>query len=155
MKGSSSELEFFAIRGNIVQANDFVESFMLGCGFQLKEILSMVLAVEEAVTNIVMHGYRGINGNISLKADFDGSKVTITIEDSGVPFDPMKSKISTVVDDNGDQVPSIKAGLEDRPIGGLGIHLIKSSVDDVEYTFYDGKNSLKLMKSFVPATNAV
>jgi anti-sigma regulatory factor (Ser/Thr protein kinase) len=61
----------------------------------------------------------------------------ITFEDEGIPYDPLKK------DD-----PDITLSVEDRPIGGLGIFMVKKSMDDVSYEYSDGKNRLTIRKSF-------
>jgi len=94
------------------------------------------LAVEEAVVNIIHHAYPDRPGDIELRwqKDPDRARVTIEIEDSGVPFD-----IRTAPE------PDLKAGLADRKIGGLGIHFIRTLAEAVDYRRENGKNVLTLV----------
>ena len=113
----------------------FIDEVMSSAGFSKKKMSDIELAVEEAVINIIQHGYRGIEGTILIKSDFYGDCLTLTIEDQAPRFDP------TQLD-----MPDLSADLEERPIGGLGIHLIKSLADEIKYEFRDGKNVLILKK---------
>ncbi|NTV28285.1 MAG: SpoIIE family protein phosphatase, partial [Methanothrix sp.] len=113
----------------------FIDEVMSFAGFGKKKISDIELAVEEAFINIIQHGYRGSEGTILIKSDFYDGCLTLKIEDQAPRFDP------TQLD-----MPDISADLEERPIGGLGIHLIKSLVDEIKYEFRDGKNVLILKK---------
>jgi serine/threonine-protein kinase RsbW len=114
--------------------SEFIEELMRTSGFDSKAIMEVQLAVEEACTNIALYAYPGREGNIHIKARA-GDGLILSIEDDGTPFDPTK------LDD-----PLMQADAEERPIGGLGIYLIKTYVDGVSYESKDGKNILTLVK---------
>ena len=108
--------------------------------FKLDESLSgsLNLALEEAVTNVMMYAYpAGTTGDISLDVSARSHAVTFTLTDAGKPFDPTRSK---EVD--------ITAGVEERPIGGLGIHLIRQIMDEVRYERRGEENVLLLTKKY-------
>lgn len=98
------------------------------------------LALEEAVTNVMMYAYPGRNdGKVFVEytefTDADGKRLIFTISDSGIPFDPTKKEeVDT----------SLSA--EERGIGGLGIHLVRQLMDEVKYARNDDKNILTLVK---------
>ena len=95
------------------------------------------LAVEEAVVNVIMYAYPdGRKGEvaIALECPTDGF-ADVEISDSGVPFNPLEYKKA-----------DLETPLEDRPIGGLGIHLVKEIMDTVDYSYTDGHNVLHLRK---------
>jgi len=117
--------------------SEFIEKLMSESGFGLKEIMEVQLAVEEACTNVVLYAYpgRGREGYIHITAKV-GDGLILSIEDEGTPFDPTKH-----------DAPSIQSSAEEQPIGGLGIHLIKTYVDEVSYEFRDGKNVLRMVKN--------
>jgi serine/threonine-protein kinase RsbW len=115
--------------------SEFMEELMSASGFGSKEIMEVQLAAEEACTNIALYAYPGREGNIHITAE-SGDRLILSIEDEGTPFDPTKR-----------DVPLIQANAEERPIGGLGIHLIKTYVDDISYEFKEGKNILRLAKN--------
>ena len=92
------------------------------------------LALEEAVCNVIMYAYpEGTAGKMSLEAVKEGKRLRFTLTDWGKVFDP------TAVPE-----ADISASVEDRPIGGLGIHLIRTIMDSVRYERKDGKNVLTM-----------
>jgi serine/threonine-protein kinase RsbW len=96
------------------------------------------LAVDEACTNIVLHGYAGQEaGRISLSFHWDSREVVITISDSGHAFDPRSFP-----------EPDLDAAWEARQVGGLGVHLIRHLVDGIRYETDDQLvNHLTLVKT--------
>ena len=93
------------------------------------------LALEEAVCNVIMYAYpEGTAGNMDLEAVREGNRLRFTLTDRGKAFDP------TAVPE-----ANLSASLEDRPIGGLGIHLVRSIMDSIRYERRDGKNVLTLI----------
>ena len=98
------------------------------------------LAIEEWVANVINYAYpKGIRGHVELTATVCDGILTLVIKDHGAPFDP------TLHDD-----VDIEAGLDDRQIGGLGIHLVKAIMDTVNYErSADGYNVLTLTKNIL------
>ncbi|MYT22514.1 ATP-binding protein [Streptomyces sp. SID7760] len=88
------------------------------------------LAVDELATNIVMHGYRGGDGRITVRGRSGPGRVQISISDSAPAFDPVEGRLPPA--------PGIPP--ERRRIGGLGIHLALTSVDEFSYVRRDGRN---------------
>jgi serine/threonine-protein kinase RsbW len=95
-------------------------------------IFPIHLAVEEACTNIVNYGKAQ---SLSISLQITDVAVCVVITDDGLPFDPLKVK-----------PPDIEAEINTRKIGGLGVHLIRKSMDEVVYTFQEGKNVLRMVK---------
>ena len=92
------------------------------------------LMLDELVTNLVMHGSSNggtLTANIGLQLGEGG--ITLTVEDDGRPFDP------TVV-----AAPDLDAALEDRQVGNLGLHFVKSLADRVSYRLENGRNLLTI-----------
>jgi anti-sigma regulatory factor (Ser/Thr protein kinase) len=101
-------------------------------GLDRRAAYHLHLAVDEVATNTITHGYEeaGRTGSLTIRADLDAAKLTITMEDSALPFDP-----------RGAQRPEqIDLPLEERPIGGLGLYLTAQSVDEFRYEYADGRN---------------
>ena len=95
------------------------------------------LALEEAVTNVVKYAYpEHTKGEIDLHAILHKDRLIFTITDSGTPFDPTKAPAA-----------NINLGVDERPIGGLGIHLVRSIMDAVHYDYCNEKNILTLIKN--------
>lgn len=99
-----------------------------------KAAYGLKLAVVEISTNIITHSYKakGKVGNIDISGILTDSSLTIVLEDTGIPFDPLSHKLPEEDD--------LNLPLEERPIGGLGIYLVLNAVDHFSYTFSEGKN---------------
>jgi serine/threonine-protein kinase RsbW len=93
------------------------------------------LALEEAFTNVVRHGYGAEPGPVEIKVSAEGGALTVHLEDRAPHFDP------TAV-----PPPDLDSPLEYRVPGGLGIHLIRQSVDEWRHTALPDGNRLTLMK---------
>lgn len=116
---------------------EFVESIAESAGVDPALSMSLNLAMEEAVTNVMMYAYpEGQEGLVEVEADGDGSRIVFVIRDSGMPFDPTAAPET-----------DITLGIEDRPIGGLGIFLVRQIMDSVEYVRAGDRNILKLTKN--------
>lgn len=115
---------------------EFVEQVAEQLGYNMTDSMNMNLALEEAVVNVMNYAYpEGTIGDILIEAATTETQLVFTIKDSGTPFDP------TQVED-----PDITLSIEDRPIGGLGIFLVKQLMDSVTYNYTDGFNILTLKK---------
>ena len=115
---------------------EFVEGVCEAVGFDASLTMQMNLAIEEAVVNIINYAYpQGTHGVINIKAQANDVRLKFVITDSGAPFDP------TVKED-----ADITLSAEQRPIGGLGIHLVRQLMDTINYEYTDGKNVLSLRK---------
>ena len=129
------EIKISAKKEEIPKVISFVNDIM-GCGgFSRKDVLDLELAVEEATINIINHGYHGAEGIILVKCKLEVDRLTVVIEDEANRFDPIKY-----------DKPNLVENLDKRPIGGLGIYLIRSLTDDSRYEYEDGKNRLILLK---------
>ncbi len=97
-------------------------------------IFKVNLALDELSVNIVNYGKDASEIEVSMVADAES--VTVEISDDGPPFDPLTEAAQ----------PNVDAPLEDRPIGGLGIHLVRELMDELHYRREDGKNRLAMVK---------
>lgn len=94
------------------------------------------LAVDEACTNIITHGYAGMNpGSIILNLEMEPNKVVVTITDFGHPFEPSEAR-----------APDVEAGLEDRPMGGFGLFFIYQTMGEIDYETTEDGNRLTFIK---------
>jgi len=113
-----------------------LDQAMRANGFTEEEILDTQLAVEEAITNVIVHGYAKSPGTIVITCRTTLKGVAeIQIEDTAPPFNPL-----TIPE------PDITVAIEERKIGGLGIFLIRQVMDDITYRYENGKNILVLVK---------
>lgn len=106
--------------------------------YKLEELLSMQikLALEEAVTNVILYAYPDKKDqDIRIDMSCENKRLTIVITDTGIAFNPLER-----------QEPDLTLSLEERPIGGLGIFLVKQLMTEVTYSHSDGKNILTMTK---------
>ena len=95
------------------------------------------LAIEELVTNCIKYAYDDTNEHfIEIELKLSADDLTLTVTDDGHPFNPLELP-----------PPNTNLPLEERPIGGLGIHLLRESSDRMEYARVESKNQLMLRKS--------
>jgi sigma-B regulation protein RsbU (phosphoserine phosphatase) len=120
----------------VPQLNDFIDGFSLEAGLDMSMTMSLNLALEEAVVNVMTYAYApDTQGELTLEAVADKGVVTFILTDTGVPFDPTaKEDADTTL------------GIEDRPIGGLGIFMVRQLMDTIDYQRVDGQNILTLTK---------
>ena len=123
----------------VPQLADFVDMVCEELDFDPSLAIQMNLAIEEAVVNVMSYAYpAGVVGNVNIEAQADEERLKFTITDNGIPFDPTaKAEVDTTL------------SAEDRPIGGLGIHLVRQLMDSINYERIDGKNILTLRKKLV------
>ena len=96
----------------------------------------MRLAVEEAVVNVIEYAYpKGTKGEVNIRAASDGHKLEFIITDSGIPFNPTEVTAADTT-----------LSAEERPVGGLGILLVRELMDSINYERIDGKNVLTISK---------
>jgi anti-sigma regulatory factor (Ser/Thr protein kinase) len=133
---NEQEITVAAIIEQIPVISDFIERLMSLAGFDSRKIMEALLAAEEAFTNVAKYAYSGKDGTIHIIARVYGDRLELIIEDEGTPFDPTTHTVDLSQDDT-----------KDRPVGGLGIHLIRCYVDRMSFEFRDGKNALTLVKN--------
>ena len=116
----------------------FVEGICESLEFDPVTTMQMNLAIEEAVVNVMSYAYpQGVEGYVNIEAQTNESRLKFVITDTGVPFDPTsKAEVDTTL------------STEERDIGGLGIHLVRTIMDSINYERVDGKNILTLRKFF-------
>jgi len=122
---------------NLAKIREFTKSAAIECGFSEEVIGKIILAVDEACTNIIKHAYKfSPEGIISIKIKFDNNKLSISITDEGLQFDP-----------NRIPEPNLKQYYQQKRVGGLGMFLMKKLMDEVRYsTPSENKNQVVLIK---------
>ncbi len=134
----TKELTIEAKPENLDTVTAFIDEQLDTADCSMKAKMQIEVAVEELFVNIAHYAYSPEVGNatIGVKVQEDGNYVTISFKDSGVPYDPLAKPD-----------PDITLSAEDRPIGGLGIYMVKKSMDDVKYEYKDGQNILTIKKN--------
>jgi anti-sigma regulatory factor (Ser/Thr protein kinase) len=113
-----------------------VEDFAEQHGVPAAAVQALKLALEESLVNIVTHGYQDTDAHrIDVAVDIRDGDIRLELTDDGIPFDPR-----TV------PPPDVSKPADERPLGGLGVWLVKQMVDDVQYRRDGRRNKLLLVK---------
>ncbi len=129
-----AELTVQADLGALAAIADFLAGVLAGSGDDL--VFAVQLAVDEACSNTILYGYPGGEaGTITIACTMDDDAVRVTITDDGVPFDPLTAP-----------PPLLDIPAEERPVGGLGIHFIRTVMDSVAYAREGERNVLSMEK---------
>ncbi|SDH79461.1 Anti-sigma regulatory factor (Ser/Thr protein kinase) [Pseudobutyrivibrio sp. 49] len=131
---------------NLEKVMGFVEGELEALECDMARIMQISLAVEEVYVNIAHYAYSKLDeegktipdtgtGPMELDLEADEGQVFLTFKDEGLPYNPLER-----------EDPDTTLSVEDREIGGLGIFMVKKSMDEVSYRHKEGKNILTLMK---------
>ena len=130
------------IRIDIASMRDvrgFVADFVTQHALETDEQHRIMIVLEELITNLAKYGYRNRPaGNAEIAMQLDAPHLTIEFIDDGDPFDPLDAPR-----------PDLDASLEERDLGGLGVHIVRSLSDEVRYSRAGGRNVLQLMRRVV------
>ena len=124
---------------NLTKIMAVVEENLERMGCPMKAYTQIVIAVEEIFVNISHYAYGDQTGEATIRIETEDSPqgIAITFIDRGMPYDPLAKPD-----------PDITLGAEERQIGGLGIFMVKKTMDEMEYQFVDGQNILRIKKFF-------
>ena len=132
-----ADLTVDALVSNLDQVLAFVDGQLETMDCSMKAQMQIDVAVEEIYVNIANYAYAPETGKayISVRPDPENASVTIEFRDNGIPFDPLAKAD-----------PDVTLSAEERNIGGLGIYMVKKSMDAMEYSRKDGQNILTITK---------
>ena len=131
----NAELTIDARMEDLDEMMAFVDGQLEEYGCPAKVQIQIEVAVEEIFVNIASYAYTPETGPATVRMRIQDDVAVITFIDSGVPYDPLAKPD-----------PDVTLSAEERPIGGLGIYLVKKSMDSVSYNYESGKNVLQLEK---------
>ena len=133
------EMTIEATVANIEKVTDFVNEQLQEVGCPMKAQTQIDIAIDELFGNIAHYAYDPNVGPATVRVEVpkEPLSVIITFIDNGVPYDPLKKAD-----------PDITLSADDREVGGLGIFLVKKTMDDVSYEYKNGQNILRIKKSF-------
>ena len=134
----NKELDIEAVEENLNKVMAYVDKNLEAVGCSMKAQMQIDIAVEEIFVNICKYAYHPDKGRATVRVEVldEPVQVKITFIDHGKPYDPLQK------DD-----PDVTLSAEDRQIGGLGIFMVKQTMDNVEYQYKDGSNILTLVKN--------
>ena len=133
------ELTIAATVENIETVTDFVNEQLEALDCPMKAMMQIDIAIDELFGNIAHYAYHPEVGSATVRVEVteDPLAVIITFIDNGVPYDPLAA-----------EDPDITLSAEERTVGGLGIYMVKKSMDEISYEYKDGQNILTIKKRF-------
>lgn len=128
-----------AIIDNLNTVLDFVDEELENAGCGMKAQMQINIAVEELFVNVSHYAYAPATGPITISVNIhdDPKMAEIVLTDSGIPYDPLEK------DD-----PDVGLSAEEREVGGLGIFMVKKSMDLMAYEYTNGQNIVTISKYF-------
>jgi serine/threonine-protein kinase RsbW len=131
-----AELSLFVDLDRVSEVREFIERIGKELALDDQVIFQLQLALEEACSNVVFHAYDGQGGDLEVTIEPIEGGVQVVIRDWGAAFDPQAVPI-----------PDVAAPLDQRPLGGLGLHIMRQIMDRVDFAFDpDQGNTLTLVK---------
>lgn len=132
------ELTVDATIENIEKVTDFVNEELEKLDCPMKAQIQIDVAIDELFGNIAHYAYNPNVGPATIRVEVveDPMAVVLTFIDHGIPYDPLAK-----------EDPDIKLSAEERKIGGLGIYMVKKSMDEITYEYKDGQNILRIKKN--------
>lgn len=133
-----NELTVEATPESIATVTDFIEKALSQTTCSLKILMQINVAIDEIISNIAQYAYAPNTGTVTVRLSIskDPNTVSLTFIDSGVPYNPLEKKD-----------PDTSLSAEEREIGGLGIYIVKKSMDHIAYDFKDNQNILRITKN--------
>ena len=134
-----NELTFEAKVESLPDVLAFVDRYLEEQNCPMKAQMQIDLAVEELFVNIAHYAYAPEIGAATVRVDVleQPLSVAITLLDNGKPYDPLAKAD-----------PDVSLSAEERQIGGLGIYMVKKSMNEISYEYKDGQNILTIKKQF-------
>lgn len=135
------ELTLDATIENVTAVTSFVDGQLERLGCSPESQAQIDIAIDELFSNIAYYAYNPATGPATVRVEVAEAplSVAITFIDSGVKYDPLAKAD-----------PDLSLSAEERDIGGLGIYIVKKSMDDVSYEYKDGRNILRIRKNILP-----
>ena len=132
------ELTVDATIENIEKVTDFVNEELEKLDCPMKAQIQIDVAIDELFGNIAHYAYNPNVGTATIRMEVvqDPMAVVLTFIDHGIPYDPLAK-----------EDPDIKLSAEERKIGGLGIYMVKKSMDEITYEYKAGQNILRIKKN--------
>lgn len=140
----TKELTIAATVENIQAVTDFVNEQLEALDCPVKAQMQIDIAIDELFGNIAHYAYNPDVGEATVRVEVmeEPLSVVITFIDQGVPFDPLDA-----------QEPDTSLSAQERSIGGLGIYMVKKSMDEITYAYENGRNILSIRKELSARKN--
>ena len=135
--GNGCVITVSAAAESIDKITEFINAELESLGCDMKAQKQIDIAADEIFSNIAHYAYENGEGNAEIRLEKSDSPkaVTLTFTDSGAPYNPLEKPD-----------PDVTLSADEREIGGLGIYIVKKTMDEVKYERKDGKNILSVIK---------
>lgn len=112
-----------------------IDAFGASHGLPPDDLFRLALALDEVVTNVISYGYDDADEHrIEIRVDVDGHAVEVRVEDDGRAYNPLDAS-----------KPNLSADIDERPVGGLGVHIVRTVMDELEYR-REGERNILIMR---------
>lgn len=128
---------FVASDASFEEAMTFIEGQLELAEIPMKLSMQVMVAFEEMYVNVCHYAYPDSEGFVLVRFKTENGFLFIVLEDSGIPFNPLER-----------QAPDITLSADERSIGGLGIFMVRKTMDDLQYEYKDGRNILTMIKKY-------
>ena len=133
-----AQMTFPASLEYIEPATDFMNDILESAGCPMRTRMKLDIALDELMSNVAQYAYAPGTGDVTVSVEVveEPKRAVVTLTDSGVPYDPLQK-----------EDPDVTLSAEERGIGGLGIYIVKQSMDGMTYEYRDGQNVLTIVKA--------
>lgn len=133
-----AQMTFPATLENIEAATDFMNGILESADCPMRTQMKLAVALDELMSNVARYAYAPGTGDVTVSVEVleEPKRAVITLTDSGIPYDPLQK-----------EDPDVTLSAEERGIGGLGIYIVKQSMDGMTYEYRDGQNVLTIVKN--------
>ena len=140
----TNEITVLATLENISKVTGFVDQHLIAFNCPLRTRIQLKVAVDELLGNIANYAYYPDHGHATIRVDVEKepTRVILTFIDSGAPYDPLSR-----------EAPDISLPARQRQIGGLGIFMVRKTMDSISYEYKNGQNILTVLKNVEPSSS--
>ena len=128
------ELALVAEASSLAEMADAVEGYAVSAGVPPERAMRLVLVLDEILTNVMSYGALSADDRILVTVECRGDALVATVEDPGPAFDPLGEAPS----------PVLTGSVDERPVGGLGLHIVRGMTRKLAYERRDGRNRLTM-----------
>jgi anti-sigma regulatory factor (Ser/Thr protein kinase) len=124
-------------RSEVARLTEAVDHFAKGARINDEDLHDVHLILDELVINVIKYAFRDAKAHtFDVRIELDGRRITMTVEDDGREFDPTKAP-----------VPDLAVPIDERPVGGLGLHIVRTLADSLTYRRSGGRNIITVTRT--------
>jgi anti-sigma regulatory factor (Ser/Thr protein kinase) len=124
-------------RSEVARLTEAVDHFAKDAGINEEDLHDVHLILDELVINVIKYAFRDAKPHtFDVRLELDGRRITMTVEDDGREFDPTKAP-----------APDLAIPIDERPVGGLGLHIVRTLADNLSYRRSGGRNIITVVRT--------